>query len=129
MDTSSFSNSAFITVAALGEEVLDEEFIAEVGVGKFGKLVLTFRSGRKLSLNKTNLKTLQKAYGMNSDDWIGKHVKLYVGELMGESGPVDSVLLAPVSPPIIKQKARPKPRVGSDSVHRPLEDDHINFDR
>jgi hypothetical protein len=58
---------------------------------------VTFESDR-LSLNKTNVNTLIKAYGPNDEDWIGRVVELYVGPLKYNGGIQEGVLVRPVSP-------------------------------
>jgi hypothetical protein len=59
-----------------------------------------FKSGDILSLNATNVKILQKAYGVDSDLWIGKKVELYAGEVEYQKKMQPSVLIRPISPPI-----------------------------
>jgi hypothetical protein len=46
---------------------------------KFGCPVLEFESGDELLLNATNTRTLSKAYGWESDDWINHVIELVLG--------------------------------------------------
>ena len=98
VDSRKYNSGSYITVATLGDEVF-RGVITSVEEGKYDKLDLTFESEEKLSLNNTNLKTLQNAYGFETDGWPGKEVKLVVGELTFANKPVESVLLTPITPP------------------------------
>ena len=48
--------------------------------GDYERPVLTFTDGDQLTLNKTNVRALRKAYGDNGRDWIGKVIELYAGQ-------------------------------------------------
>jgi hypothetical protein len=69
--------------------------------GKFGeRLVVTFEpSGRMLSLNKTSVGNLLRDFGEDDDDWIGKLVEVYAGEVQTQTGPADAVLVRAVEGP------------------------------
>jgi hypothetical protein len=41
---------------------------------------LKFKSGRRFSLNSTNIDILRAAFGDESDNWIGIEIELYAGE-------------------------------------------------
>lgn len=75
-----------------------QERIVAIQEGSFG-LELVFGSGDLLSLNKTNARTLARAYGWESDNWIGKTVELYAGETTFEKQTQQSVLIKPISLP------------------------------
>lgn len=68
--------------------------------------VLTFRElGKGLVLNTTTIRTLEKAYGGDTDGWIGKKVTLYVDPNVSFRGQVVGGLrLRPMRP-----KATPTP--------------------
>jgi hypothetical protein len=57
-------------------------------------------------LNATNTKTLVRAYGPNSEDWIGKEVELAPGTVKFNGEPQEVVIVKPISPPI----ATPTPK-------------------
>ena len=124
-DTSKYTESDFITVESLGSEVRIE-IITDVQPGKFGKLVLTFKSGKKLGLNKTRTKVMQQHYGMDDDDWLGKKIKLVAGKVPFGDDETDSVLIIPVSPsipeakPVKRKTKRPVAEEVDDGV--PFED-------
>lgn len=80
MDMRKFSGESFVKVDDVRSKPR-QEMIAVVKVGKYDKPDLVFENGDVLSLNATNNKTLVRAYGSNSDDWIGKTIKLYLGQL------------------------------------------------
>jgi hypothetical protein len=80
MDTRKYAGPTFIGVGDVNGVALREQ-IAVVNTGKYDKLNVVFESGDILSLNATNVKILQKAYGFDSDLWIGKEIELYAGEV------------------------------------------------
>lgn len=82
MKLSNYAMGSFFNAEALEEEPfvgtvakVSEE---EVGPEKELKIVVEFdEAPTKLSLNKTNLRTLIGELGNESEDWIGKKVELY----------------------------------------------------
>jgi hypothetical protein len=94
-----FAGSSFITVESLRDGLPREEKIVSVEPGKYDKPDVTFESGDKLSLNKTNVNALIKAYGSNDEDWIDCIVELYIGDIKYNGGIQQSVLVSPVTPP------------------------------
>jgi hypothetical protein len=44
--------------------------------------VLTFTNGLKFSLNATNTTEMIKAFGSETDDWVGESIELYEGEAL-----------------------------------------------
>jgi hypothetical protein len=95
-----FAGSAFITTAHVTDAPL-RKTIAAVSVGKYDKPVLLFKSGDQLTLNATNTKTLIRAYGDDSDRWVGHTIELYLGEskFEGETKPSVKVRPLPDGPP------------------------------
>lgn len=97
MDMKKYAGSRFLKF----EDVKDAprvETIAEAIEGRFEKANLIFESGDKFSLNKTNCRTLVRAFGENSCDWIGRKVELVAGEIEYQGAKKDSVLIRPVPP-------------------------------
>ena len=76
-----------------------QDQIADVRMGEFDRPVVEFESGDVLSLNKTNVRTLVRAYGKDSRDWVGMIVELRAGQTTYQGQTKDSVLVLPVSPP------------------------------
>jgi hypothetical protein len=84
------------------------ERIISVSEGQYGKPNVAFDDGSQLSLNATNCRTLARAYGFESGDWIDKEVELTLGEIQYQGKPQEAILVNPISPPI-ENKASPKP--------------------
>jgi crossover junction endodeoxyribonuclease RuvC len=84
-----------------GEKV--ELTIASVEEGDYG-LVLTFEDGSKFSLNMTNGRKLERAYGDETDLWIGKTVELSLGVVTYRGEQVASVILTIVSAELSKDE-------------------------
>ena len=71
-----------------------------------------------MSLNKTSIRVLRKAYGNDAREWIGKNVRLYAGKVPFKDGETDAALAEPIRPPASDEKlSPPKPKAangGSD---------------
>jgi hypothetical protein len=99
MDMNQYNSEHFLKVADVREGPLKLR-IALVREGKFGKPDVIFESGEVLSLNATNLRTLIRAYGTESEDWLGKEIEAALGPVMFEGNLVDSIVVTAISPPI-----------------------------
>jgi hypothetical protein len=76
--------------------------------GKYGKrLVATFESGKKLSLNATSVGNLIRDLGGETDEWNDHDVKVYAGEVAFQNGRADCILVEAidVDKPIESRKA------------------------
>jgi hypothetical protein len=96
MDVTKYLGSLFLKV----EDVRNahrEMRIIDCSLGQYDKLDLTFEGGDKLSLNTTNVRTLARAYGKDSDAWVGKTIQLYIGKTEYRGEEQDSILVRPVS--------------------------------
>ena len=117
MDMTQYTGAAFITVDDVGNGPL-QETIAKVALGNYDKPVLSFESGGQLSLNKTNVKTLIRAYGKDSRDWIGCRIEIAAGEIEYQGKITASVLVRPISekktPDLAKLTSKPDTRKGVD---------------
>ena len=73
--------------------------VKEDTAGKFGaRLVVTFEpSGQMLWLNKTSVGNLLRDFGEKDDDWLGKLVEIYAGEVDGPQGKTDAILVCGVT--------------------------------
>jgi len=105
MDMRKFSGSHFIKVDDVRDGPIDGR-VAGVKEGKFEKPDLFLESGDVLSLNATNNKTLMRAYGTESDQWVGKMIRLFLGAIEYQGSDHEAVLVEPVSPPIKKKKTK-----------------------
>jgi hypothetical protein len=121
MDLTKFFGAVFLKVddvKASGPIVVKIVGIAE---GQFGKPNLTFDNGSVLSVNATNGPTLMRAYGAESNDWIGKQIELSIGRTQFQGEARDSIMVRPISPPIQKRPL-PKPSLVADAVEEDLND-------
>jgi hypothetical protein len=87
--------------------------ITEVSEGRYDKPDLTFNDGTQLSLNTTNCRILAREYGMESEDWLGKELKLGVGKIPYGGELQESIVIKPISPSV-ENKASPEPEFGDD---------------
>ncbi len=120
MDMRQYTGGSFVKLDDVRDGPLTET-ISGVVPGKYDKPNLQFESGSALSLNATNLKTLIRAYGPNSVDWLAKEVELYAGQVDFKDRPLDAVLVRPISPPL-KPAERTKldePEFGANFGEKP----------
>jgi hypothetical protein len=132
MDVSGYLDSGFLKVEHIQATGPRRCVVAAVKPGKFERPDMEFQDGSMLSLNATNMKILAVAYGVESDDWIGKEVELFIGKTEFQGQPRDSVLIKPISPVIpASERKKPTPRpagvVGGIGGRRGDMDDEIPF--
>jgi len=99
MDMRKYVGANFVTVDDVRDGPLQVQ-IAVVKEGKYNKANLVFETGETLGLNATNSKILVKAYGPDSDDWIGKEIKLVLGRVPYQGDEIESVIVEPISSPV-----------------------------
>jgi hypothetical protein len=107
-DMSKYSGAAYLKVGdvrAYGGSI--RGLIVDVGESVYGRPLLVFDDGTRLSLNTTNNKRMCRAYGNDSDDWIEKEIELTLGEIEYEGSPKEAILVQPISP-TIEKKPQPK---------------------
>lgn len=97
MDMSKYLGSRFIKLADVQPRPIEGE-IAGIVEGKYGPN-LVLKSGDTLSLNQTNIRTLVRAYGTDSERWLGKLVRLLAGEFPYEGDTKPGVAVEPITPP------------------------------
>ena len=119
MDTRAYyGGSGFLKV----EDVPSPRVVTIVAAaeGKFGKIDLTFDDGSKLGVNATNGRILAKAWGFESDDWIGTRAELYVGTVPFNGEPQESILLKPIKSgtPANDRVVVPRNAIGSTTTFR-----------
>jgi hypothetical protein len=116
VDTSSYFTT-FLKVDDFAEGESTEGTITKVEEGKYG-LVLTLDSGSQFSLNATNWRTLSRAYGFESDNWVGKSIELTRGEMTYKGEQVASLILKPTSSPLSESErklpVKPEPDIDDD---------------
>jgi len=117
-----YAGSQFLKLETLGdgERVETIAGIIEASAATYDKPILVFKSGARMSLNKTNTSALCRDLGEDSEDWIEKEVRIYVGRVKFQGGLQDGLLieaLDPISPPRKLQKkplAAPRPKPDYD---------------
>jgi hypothetical protein len=123
MNMKEYAGDMYLRVEDIRDSGPKRMKIDDVEEGQFDKPVLRLSDDTLLSINSTNAKTLIRAYGEESDDWLGKVVELYIGETQYRGAPKDSILVKPISPPIpISERRTPKPAENSAPI-----DDEIPF--
>ena len=100
-----YAGETFLKVTDVRDGPLQMQ-IAVIREGKFEKPELVFETGDILSLNATNTKTLMRAFGKDSDAWVGKEVELYLGEVEYQNRMQEAVLARPISPPLKAAEAK-----------------------
>jgi hypothetical protein len=78
-----YASTEYLKAATLGKEKRVETIagVIEASDKTFDKPVLVFKSGARLSLNKTNAGELIRCFGDESEDWLEKTIKIYVGKI------------------------------------------------
>jgi hypothetical protein len=104
MDMKKYSSAHFIKVTDVRDGPIEAQ-IAAVREGKYDKPDLVFENGDMLSLNATNNKILMRAYGADSDYWLGKTIKMFLGEVEYQRKMQEAVLVQPISPSLKDTKA------------------------
>jgi hypothetical protein len=64
---------------------------------KYNCPVLDLESGDQFSLNQTNTRIMNKAYGTESDGWLGPVVEFFLGTYKSGDETKDTVVLKPIS--------------------------------
>jgi hypothetical protein len=95
-----YAGSSFVTLASLRDKppLLERiSFVQEEVDGKYGdRLVMTFESGKKLSLNKTSVSNLRRDVDDNYDLWTGHGVKVFAGQVEFQNRLTDCVIVEAV---------------------------------
>jgi hypothetical protein len=130
VDMSKYMGGRFLKAADIKESGPIRARIADIEIGeKFDKPEAILDDGSVLSLNATNCSRLGRAYGADSDDWIGKEIELDVGEVDFKGELKESILVEPISPPLedskkarVKPQAKPQKRgnTGKTNLNDPL---------
>jgi hypothetical protein len=119
MDMQQFAGSGFIKFDDVRDGPIRSK-IANVEPGKFGRPVVVFDNGRKLTLNTTNVTTLIRALGPHSRDWPGYVVECYAGQTKYQGEPQNSVLARALTTPteqeLAERAAQPPPPEMDDAI-------------
>jgi hypothetical protein len=125
MDMSKYAGAAFLGLDDVVDAPIRAE-IAAVELGNYDKPVLTFSNGFRFSLNVTNTQTLIKAWGSESDDWVGERLELYAGETKYQGEAKPSVLARPLAREA-GEKKKPTAAAPAKAQQRGSLDDEIPF--
>jgi hypothetical protein len=108
MDMRKYSGSVFRKVEDpdLREGRPVQVAITAVSEGKFEKPVLTFDDNTQLTINATNNRALMRAFGAESDLWLGRTVELVLGEVEYNGKTQISIVIQPLSLPITNKAAK-----------------------
>jgi hypothetical protein len=117
-----YAGSPFISLKDLKDKppLLEKiEFVTEEVDGKFGdRLVATFESGKRLSLNATSVGILMRDIDPDYDRWVGHRVKVHAAEIDFKNGKTTAVLVEPIDvekpPSKATEPAAGKPRGDMD---------------
>lgn len=92
------------------------------------KWVLYFREEAKgMALNVTTIRVLEKAFGDDSDQWVGKKVKVYVDPNVSFGGRVVGGLRLMPPKNTVRTPAAPPPEERAPVTHDDQFDDDIPF--
>jgi hypothetical protein len=122
VDVRKYFSASFVTLKDVADGPI-RGTIADVAEGKFGKLDISFEEGIKLSLNATNGHELSRAYGTDTDDWLGHEIELYAGEVEYQGKPQAGVRVKPIS----LKKLPPKPAAKKPRNNDDMSGDDIPF--
>src|SRR5262245_51621117 len=125
MDVRKFLGKSFLKPEHVKDGPIELTIVEAVESDRYDKVELVFDDGTCLSLGQINLRTLIRAYGDNTDDWLGRKVEASWAEVDYQNEKQAMVLLKPISPaidkPAPKVKPKPKGKLGDDL------DDVISF--
>lgn len=120
MDMKQYAGSQFLKVKDVKEGPI-RATIAAVTLGQYDRPDIVFEDGSKLSANATNTRALNRAFGDQSEDWIGGEVELVLGEVEYQKELKESIIIKPIAPakpkegPTKTAKAKPaKPDINDE---------------
>jgi hypothetical protein len=119
MDMRKYSGETFIKIPDVRGGPL-QLLIAGIREGQYERPNLVLESGELLSLNATNNKILIRAYGPHSEDWIGKEIELFLGEVEYQKKMQEAVSVRlPVLLALNLTHAQSRPFLGGPERGRP----------
>jgi hypothetical protein len=130
MDVRAFRKPRFLKVEDLKASGPRVDRIVGLKEGKFEKPELILESGDMIGSSATNLDTLARAYGYESELWSGHQIELYAGEGEFNKKPVEMVLIKPLSKAegAAEEAAKPaKKKVVKSPPTKPDFDDEVTF--
>jgi hypothetical protein len=99
MDMRRFA-SKYIKPDHVRDGPLQTRIVAVLENEQFGRPVLELETGSQFTVNETNNDTLVRAWGYNSNDWIGREIELLLGSYHDRKSKTDkeTVKVHPLSP-------------------------------
>ncbi|HEY5125748.1 MAG TPA: hypothetical protein VIJ35_00345 [Bradyrhizobium sp.] len=97
MDMRKYVTGTFVSLEDLRDSPPRSEKIVDVVEGKYEKPNLVFEGGDMVGVNTTNGRVLMRAFGPETNDWVGREVELYVGPLEYQGGVQDGVRIKPIT--------------------------------
>jgi hypothetical protein len=126
MDMKQYAGSRFLKLKDVESGPI-RATIGEVVLGKYDKPDIIFTDGSKLSVNATNARVLNRAFGDQSEDWIGGKVELVAGETEYQGEMRESIVVKPISPVSKPDHAPVKSAKSSKASKASDMDDEITF--
>jgi hypothetical protein len=116
MDTQAYTEGRFLR----GQDVVhkprvdiidrvDEEHLKDGSGTTTKKLVAYLKSGKAAVLNKGNIRTLQAAFGTDSDRWLGQKVRFVSERMMVSGRPVDALRVQTINNGKPPETSEPEP--------------------
>jgi len=128
MDMTKYLGAAFLKIDDVKAAGPLQVKIVDIEEGQFDRPVASFDDGTRLTLNVGNTRILARAYGIDSDGWVGKQIQLELGSVEYQGAMQDSIVVVPISEAIpIEQRPKPKPGTGSKKGRVADMDDEIAF--
>jgi hypothetical protein len=111
IDVSKFASSAYLKVAHLKEHdgPIKATIVAVAVNTKFKKLHIDLSDGTVLSCNPSNVTRLIRAWGAESETWVGREIESSIGEVDYQGQPTETIVATPVGPPLENKAPVKKP--------------------
>ena len=124
MDVSKYMGAAFLKLGDVKVNGPLRLIITDVEEGKYDRPDVSFDAGTWLRLNATGKRTLARAWGIDTDAWIGKEVELSVGETDKME---EMIVVTPISPAIPREDRPPPAKPSKRKNDRSDMDDEVPF--
>jgi hypothetical protein len=107
MDMTGYGGDSYLTLADLRASGPLQTTITKIEEGQFDKPVASLADGSNLQLNVSNTRRLIKAWGPNSDDWLGREIAIAVEQVDYKGEPTDAIVVTPISATIPIEARKP----------------------
>jgi len=127
MDVSKYMGAAFLKLGDVKVNGPLRLIITDVEEGKYDRPDVSFDDGTRLGLNVTGTRNLARAWGVDTDAWLGKEVELSVGETDINGKTEEMIVVTPISPPIPREDRPPPAKPSKRKNDRSDMDDEVPF--